>query len=183
LTTDSYRRVGRTRAEQARVGWPRSIGPGFAAVLVLSCVSTVVLLIVALVYYAGSSARIASDYTSVASPANQALIAELDGYTQNRGHDLAAARSDLVKEVNTLASFDTQLGTVAFPGAAGTAAAALIQADQNLATLVGLQVRAPSLRKMRSFERRDEVAAAAVKTQAGLIRRALGLPPSSGELF
>jgi hypothetical protein len=141
------------------------------------------LLILAFVYYAGSSSRIASDYTTVASPANQALAADVGGYSHDRDHDLAAARSDLQRELNTLTSFDTQLGTVAFPGAAGAAATALTQADGTLEKLIGLQVRAPSLRKMRSFDRRVEAAAAAVTTQAGLIRRALGLPPSSGELF
>jgi hypothetical protein len=85
--------------------------------------------------------------------------------------------------VNTLVSFDTQLATVVFPGAAGTAATSLAQADQNLEKLIGRQVRAPSLRKMRSLEPRVEAAAAAVKTQAGLIRRALGLPGSTGELY
>ncbi|HKD89945.1 MAG TPA: hypothetical protein VKB62_15555, partial [Streptosporangiaceae bacterium] len=63
------------------------------------------------------------------------------------------------------------------------AAGALTQADQKLAKLIGLQARAPSLRKMRSFDRRAEAAAAVVKNQAELIRRALGLPPSDGTLF
>jgi hypothetical protein len=152
-------------------------------VLVISCVSTAVLLILALVYYAGAPARIASNYTTVASPANQALTPEVDAYARDRDHDLAAARSDLQRELNTLTSFDTQLATVNFPGAASTAEAALTQADGTLEKLIGLQVRAPSLRKMRSFDRRVEAAAAAVQTQAGLIRRALGLPPSGGVLF
>jgi hypothetical protein len=164
-------------------GRVRSIRPGFAIVLVLSFVSTALFLIFALVYYAGSSARIASDYTTVASPANRALTAEVDGYAHNRRRDLALAKSDLTKEVETVGSFDDQLGTVTFPSAAATAAGALTQADQKLAKLIGLQARAPSLRKMRSFDHRVEAAAAVVKTQAELIRQALGLPPSSGELF
>jgi hypothetical protein len=152
-------------------------------VLILSVVSTVVLLILALVYYLGSSARIASDYTSTASPADRALTVELAGYNHNRRHNLAAARSDLTREVETLASFDEQQAEVTFPSAAATAAGALTQADQKLTKLIGLQVRAPSLRKMRSFDRRAEADAAAVKIQVGRIRRALGLPPSSGPLF
>ena len=173
LTSDSYTRDGRVR----------SITPGFAIVLALSFVATALLLILALVYYAGSSARIASDYTTVASPANRALTAEVDGYAHNRRRDLAAARSDLMREVKTVGSFDAQLATVSFPSAAATAADALTQADQKLAKLIALQARAPSLRKMRSFDRRVEAAAAVVKTKAGLIRRALGLPPSSEALF
>jgi hypothetical protein len=161
----------------------RSVSPGFAIVLVFSLVTTALLLIFALVYYAGSSARIASDYTTVASPADRALTAEVDGYAHNRRRDLAAARSDLTREVKTVGSFDAQLGTVSFPSAAATAAGALTQADQKLANLVGLQARASSLRKMRSFDRHVEAAAAVVKTQVGLIRQALGLPPSSGTLY
>lgn len=184
MTSDSYTRERRsTRGDYTRDGRAWSIGPGFAIVLVLSFVATALLLIFALVYFAGSSARIASDYTFVASPANRALTAEVDGYAHNRRGDLAAARSDLMREVKTVGSFDDQLGTVSFPSAAATAAGALTQADQKLAKLIGLQARAPSLRKMRSFDRRVETAAAVVKSQVGLIRRALGLPPSSGPLF
>ena len=184
MTSDSYTRERRsTRGDYTRDSRARSIGPGFAMVLVLSFVATALLLIFSLVYYAGSPARIASDYTTVASPANRALTAEVDGYAHNRRRDLAAARSDLTREVRTVGSFDDQLGTVSFPAAAATAAAALTQADQKLAKLIGLQARAPSLRKMRSFDHRVEAAAAVVKTQVGLIRRALGLPPSSGLLF
>src|SRR6516164_3593575 len=105
----------------------RSISPGFAIVLMLSLVTTALLLIFALVYYAGSSARIASDYTTVASPADRALTAEVDGYAHNRRRDLAAARSDLMGEVRTVGSFDDHLGTVSFPLAAATAAGALTQ--------------------------------------------------------
>jgi hypothetical protein len=162
---------------------PRAISTGFAALIVLSAAATILLIVAGLAYYSGSSARIASDYTAVASPADQAIAAEVDGYSHNRDHNLAAAKSDLLREVNTLASFDTQLATVAFPGAAATAATALTQAEENLAKLIRLQVRAPSLRRMRSFDPRVEAAAAAVKTQVGLIRQALGLPASSGVLF
>jgi hypothetical protein len=179
LTSNSYTRNSRsTRRGQA---W--SIGSGFTPVLVLSAVSTATLLILALVYYSGSPARIASDYTSIASPADRALTAELAGYTHNRHHDFAAARSGLMGAEKTVASFDDQLATVTFPSAAAAAAAALTQADQKLATLIGLQVRAPSLRKMRSFDHRADAAAAAVKTQVARIRRGLGLPSSSGPLF
>ena len=184
LTSDSYSRDDRhTREGDSRGGRERSITPGFAIVLVFSFVSTALLLIFALVYYAGSSARIASDYTTVASPANRALTAEVNGYAHNRRRDLASARSDLTREVKTVGSFDDQLETVTFPSAAATAADALTQADQKLAKLIGLQAQAPSLRKMRSFDRRVEAAAAVVKTQVELIRQALGLPLSSGPLF
>jgi len=184
LTSDSYARGRRITGAGYTIGSRvRSIGPGFATVLVLSFVTTALLLILSLVYFAGSSARIASDYTIVASPANRAVAAEVDGYAHNRRRDLASAKSDLTREVKTVGSFDDQLATVSFPPAAGAAAGALTQADQKLAKLIGLQAQAPSLRKMRSFDPRVEAAAAVVKTQARLIRQALGLPPSSGPLF
>ena len=179
MTSDSYTADGRSTGRDRA----RSIGPGFTPLLVLSVVSTVALLILALVYYSGSQARIASDYASIASPADQALTAELAGYTHNRHHDLAAARSDLMREVKTVASFDDQLAGVSFPSAVATPAGALTQADQKLAKLIGLQVRVHSLRKMRSFDHRAEAAAAAVKTQVARIRQGLGLRPSSGPLF
>jgi hypothetical protein len=161
----------------------RSIEPGFAAVLVLSFVTTALLLILSLVYFAGSSARIASDYTIVASPANRALTAEVNGYIHNRRHDLAAARSDLTREVRTVGSFDDQLATVSFPSAAATAAGALTQADQKLAKLIGLQTRAPSLRKMRSFDPRVEAAAAAVQTRRDSSARPWACPPPADCCF
>ena len=99
LTSNSYATRERqyTRGDYARDGRAQSIRPGFAMVLVLSFVATALLLIFSLVYYAGSSARIASDYTTVASPANRALTAEVGGYAHNRRRDLAAARSDLMR--------------------------------------------------------------------------------------
>ena len=151
-------------------------------VLALSFVATVLLLI----FLWSTTRALGEDRQRLYDPClprQPGLTAEVDGYTHNRRRDLAAARSDLMREVKTVGSFDDQLGTVSFPSAAATAAAALIQADQKLAKLIGLQARAPSLRKMRSFDSRVEAAAAVVKTQVGLIRRDLGLPPSSGPLF
>lgn len=76
---------------------------------------TVIALIVAgLLYYSGSSARIANAYTAVAAPADQALTAEVNGYTHNQRHHLAAARSDLGREAKTEAAFDGQLALVTF---------------------------------------------------------------------
>ena len=89
--------------------------------------------------YSGSSARIAGDCTAVAALSDQALAAEVNGYTRHQRDDLAAARSDLQKEAKTEASFDDQLDGITFPGAAGTAADALIQADKKRIKLIGLQ--------------------------------------------
>lgn len=168
----------------ARRGRVRPIGPGFVVVMVFSIFCTVILLILALVYYSGSPGRIASDYASIAFPANRALSAERADYARDRDHHLAAAKSDLLQEAKTVASFDNQLAGVSFPSAAATAADALTRADQKLAKLIGLQARARRLKRMRSFDLSVAVAAAAVQPQVGRLRRALGLPPpASGTLF
>jgi hypothetical protein len=164
----------------ARHGRARPIGPGFVALAALSVAAVIVLIVAGLLYYSGSPARIASQYAAVAAPANQALTAEADGYTHNRRHDLAAARSDLRREAKTEVSFDTQLARITFPGAAGTAAGVLIQADQKRIKLIGLQAQSTSLRQLRSFGSADRTTTAAVEVQAGRIRQALGLPPVSG---
>jgi hypothetical protein len=179
VTSDSY-----TRARgYPETGQARRISPGFAMVLVLSVTATLALLILALVYYSGSSARIASDYTNVASPANRALTAELSAYAHDQDHNLPAARVDLTNEAKTEASFDNLLGEVAFPGAAATAADALLKADQAREKLIKLQAQAPTFRVLGSFAARVQAADAAVEVQVKLIRQALGLPAPSGQLF
>ncbi len=145
-------------------------------ILALSITSTVLLLILGLVYYSGSSTRIANNYTSLASPANQALAAEIDGYTKNQGHNLTAAKSDLMSEAQTEASFDNQLSQVGFPSAAETAETNLIQADQARAKLIKLQAQASSFTQIQSLSSRVQAANAAVQAQVKLIRQDLGLP-------
>ena len=163
----------------ARHGQARSGGPGFAVLAAASAVVVIALVVGGLLYYSGSSARIAGDYTAVAAPADQALAAEVNGYTRHQRADLAAAKSDLKKEAKTEASFDDQLDGITFPGAAGTAADALIQADKNRIKLIGLQAQLTSLRQLRSFGSADQTTTTAVEVQVGRIRQVLGLPPAS----
>lgn len=172
--------TGARESRAARGSRAQKIGPGFAVVMVFSIFGTAVLLILALVYYSGSPGRIAGDYASIASPASRALGAERADYARDRDHRLAAAQSDLLREAKTVASFDNQLAGVSFPSVAATAADALTKADQKLAKLIGVQAQARTRRRMRSFDPRVAVAAAAVQTQVGRLRRALGLPPPSG---
>ena len=167
----------------AGYGGARSIGPGFAALAALSVVAVIALIVAGLLYYSGSSARIANAYTAVAAPADQAFTAEVDGYTHNQRHDLAAAKSDLRREAKTEAAFDNQLALVTFPGAAGTAADVLIQADKKRIKLISLQAQSTSLRELRSFGSADQTTTAAVEVQVGRIRQALGLSPSGGGGF
>jgi hypothetical protein len=60
-------------------------------------------------------------------------------------------------------------------------AKALIQADQALATLTVEQAGLSSLTRLRSFDHRVQVAAAAVQTDLKLLRKALALPPTPSE--
>jgi hypothetical protein len=163
----------------ARHGRARPIGPSFVAVAVLAMAVAIVLIVTGLLYYSGSSARIANIYAALAAPSNQALTAEVNGYTHNRRHDLAAAESDLKKEAKTEASFDSQLTLAGFAGAAGVAAGALIQADKKRIKLIGLQAQSSSLRQLRSFGSADQTTTAAVGVQVGHVRQALGLPSAS----
>jgi hypothetical protein len=179
LTTDSYTKDRRATTDTRA----RRIGPGFVMVLILSVASTAALLIAAVVYYLGAPARIASDYSSIASPANRVLSAELADYDNNRTHDLTAARSDLMSVVKTVSSVDDQLSAVTFPTAANNASGAVIEADKKLTKLIGLQAQAPTLRRMRSFDPGVQAAAAAVRRQVRAIRLDLGLPAASGPLF
>jgi hypothetical protein len=167
----------------ARHDRAQPIGPAFVALAALSPVIVIALIVAGLRYYSGSSARIASQYTTVAAPANQALTAEVNSYTHNRRHDLAAAKSDLTREAKTESSFDTQLALITFPGAAGTAAGVLIQADEKRIKLIGLQAQSSSLRQLRSFGSADQATTAAVEVQVGRIRQALGLPSAGGGAY
>jgi hypothetical protein len=153
--------------------------------MVLSIFTTAVLLVLALVYYLGSSGRIASDYTAVASPANAALSAERADYARDSGHNLAAAESDLRRMARTVNSFATNLDTVSFPaGAAANAEAAVVTDGQKLAKLLGQQAQAHTLSNMLALGATAGATAAAAQTQARDLRRALGLPPpSAGMVF
>ena len=184
MTSDSLTRDGRyTREGDIKGGRERSIRPGFAIVLVFSFVSTALLLILALVYYAGSPARIASDYTSIASPANRALKADLASYAKSRNSDLSTARSDLAREARTISSFNVLLEQVTFPAKAASASQSLIFADDRLHKLLQEQAKAHSLGEMQALEADANAAAANVKIKVARVREALGLPPASGPLL
>jgi hypothetical protein len=160
---------------------PRNI-TGFLLIAMGSAVAAV-LVILAVPYYAGSSARIASLYTNTAGPADRSLAAEIQAYGVNRSRNLAAAKLDLSNEVKAETSFDTQLGTITFPPAADPHADDLTAADAKRIKLIELQLKAPSLRKLRAFDSRVEAASAAVDAQVKIMRADLGLPAVSGGLY
>jgi hypothetical protein len=161
---------------------PRRNVAGFLLIAVPSVVAAG-LVILAIPYYAGASTRIASLYANVAGPADKALSPEINGYTFHRHHKLAAAKLDLSQEAKTEASFDQQLAQITFPAAADPHADLLIAADKKRIKLIGLQMQARTLRKLRSFDARDQAADVAVEVQVRIIRQDLGLPAASGPLY
>lgn len=161
---------------------PRRNVSGFLLLAVPSLLA-VGLLILAVPYYAGASARIASLYTNVAGPANQALKPAMAGYTRAQHHNLAVAKLDLSKEAKAEASFDNQLSLITFPPGTGPHADLLIAADQKRTKLIKSQMQARTLRKLRSFDARIQAADAAVEAQVTIIRKDLGLPAASTPLY
>jgi len=161
---------------------PRSNITGFLLIAMGSAVA-VLLLILAVPYYAGSSARIASLYTNVAGPADRILAADLKAYGVNRLRNLAAAKSDLSNEVKAETSFDSQLGNITFPPAADPHADQLTALDAKRIALIKLQLKAPSLRKLRALDSQVQAASAAVDAQIKIMRADLGLPAVSGGLY
>ena len=78
--------------------------------------------------------------------------------------------------------FDDQAGDFTFPNAADAAGDALLQADAKRVKLLTLQAKSASLGQLRSFDVRDQAAAAAA-AQVRVIRQDLGLPPVSEQLY
>jgi hypothetical protein len=154
---------------------------GFLLIALPSAVA-VVLLILAVPYYAGASTRISSLYTNLAAPADKALTADIAGYSQNQGN-LAAAKAFLQKQVQAETSFDNQLGEITFPPAPDPHVDALIAADQKRIKLIKLQMQAKTPRKLRSFNAQDVAANAVVEAQVKIIRQDLGLPTAPGNLY
>ena len=155
---------------------------GFLLIAVPSVVA-MVLLILAIPYYAGASARIASLYTNVAAPADRALATDIATYSRDMNSNLAAAKLDLQKQMQAETSFDNQLGDITFPPAPDPHADLLIAADQKRIKLIKLQMQARTLRKLRSFNAQDRAANAVVEAQVKIIRQDLGLPPAPGNLY
>jgi hypothetical protein len=152
-------------------------------VIAMGSVVAAVLVILAVPYYEGSSARIASLYTNVAGPADRILAADIKAYGLNRLRNLAAAKSDLSNEVQAETAFDSQLGTITFPPAPDPHADQLITADAKRIKLIKLQLQVRSLRKLRALDSQVQVASAAVDAQIKIMRADLGLPAVSGGLY
>ena len=163
---------------------PATASGGFLIVAAASAVA-VILLILAFAYNSGRPARIASVYTSVAAPANQALTAEVNAYNRDQRTNLAAAKADLTRLIETDTTFEAGIVAVAFPPGAGShSAAALVNAVRARIKLFRQQEKSTTLRQLQSFNRRDQSANAAVAAQVQQTHLALGLPAAtSGQEF
>ena len=150
--------------------------------IAMGSVVAAVLVILAVPYYASSSARIASLYTNVAGPADRILAADIQAYAVNRLRNLAAAKSDLSNEVKAETAFDSQLGTITFP-AAPTPRRPADTADAKRIKLIKLQLQVKSLKKLRALDSQVQAASAAVDAQIKIMRADLGLPAVSGGLY
>jgi hypothetical protein len=166
----------------SRAEAPQTNITGFL-LLAMGSVVAAVLVVLAVPYYAGSSARIGSLYTNTAGPADRLLAADLSAYGVNRNRNLAAAKLDLSNEVKAETAFDNQLGTITFPPAPDPHADQLIAADAKRIALIKLQLKTTSLRKLRALDPQVQAASAAVDAQIKIMRADLGLPAVSGGLY
>jgi hypothetical protein len=153
-------------------------------IAVAASIVAVILLILAVAYNSGKSGRIASLYTAAAASVNPALTAEVNAYNHDQRTNLAAAKKDLTQLTKTDTTFDADIIAVDFPpGNASHSAARLVNADLARIKLFRQQEKATTLRQLRTFNSRDQSANALVEAQAQQVRTALGLPPTSGQLF
>ena len=186
-------------------GGEKSTGAG-GFILVVASLLAALLVFAGLVYAAGTPARhraalaaagcepslspagvqcttaqmLTKRYLAVMIPARQQLAADIAAYRTNQRRNLAAAQSALMAEVTSEHAFDTNLAHITLPPAIAAIARALIRANEARATLTARQAASTSLIQLRSFNRRVDVASAAVQKELKLIRAALASPAQAG---
>ena len=175
-------------------------------ILMISSALAALLVIGGLVYAAGTGARhqaaltaagcepglapsgqqcttapmLASQVMAVMTAASQQLNADTAAYTACENSDITTAEAALAAELTSEHAFDTGLAAIAFPPAIAPIAKVLIRAEQARANLTAEQARSSSLPQLRSFNKRVQVATAAVQTEMKLIREAVDSPPQAG---
>jgi hypothetical protein len=122
-----------------------------------------------------------SRYSALASPVTQQLHTDVAAYAASQRRHLAAAEAALTAEVTVEDAFGQSLARFPFPPAVAPLARTLKQDNQARAKLTAEQAQAPSLRLMRSLNRRVRAAAVAVTTQLRLVSRALTVPPAAAQ--
>lgn len=117
-------------------------------------------------------------YLAMVNPAMQQLNTDAAAYTATERHSLTAAEAALTAEAVSEHAFDTRLAVFPFPPVTVPVATALEHAIQAQAKVIAEQARSSSLTQLRSFNRRAEVASAAVQTEMKLLSKAVGTPPT-----
>jgi hypothetical protein len=127
---------------------------------------------------AGPSPKaLATQYLTIAAPANRQLDREVDAYNDQARRNLTVAESALRAEAATERRFDQLLLTIRFPARIAATAHALARINQGRIDLTELQAESTSLAGLQSFTAGHQAADAAVEVQVRAIRRQLGLPP------
>lgn len=189
----------------ARGGQERTGAGGF--IIVVSSLLASVLLLAALIYAVGIPARhraalaqagcepslspagvqcttaamLNSRFLAIMIPARQQLSADQAAYNVDvRRGNVAAAQNALMSEVASEHAFDMSLARITFTPVVTALAKALIRANEARATLTAKQAQSTSMVQLRSFNRRDAVASAAVQKDVKLIRKALTSPSRAG---
>jgi hypothetical protein len=122
-----------------------------------------------------------SQYNNVANPAIQQLNADAAAYTASEMHSLTAAEAALKAEVTLENGFVTSLAGIPFSPLVAPTAKTLVRDIQAQAKLTAQQARSSSLIQMRSFNGRVQVAGAAVRTELGLLSKAVKTPVTPSE--
>jgi hypothetical protein len=122
-----------------------------------------------------------SQYNSVANPAIQQLNADVAAYTASEMHNLTAAEAALRAEVTLENGFGTSLAGIPFSPFVAPTARTLIRDIQAQAKLTAQQAQSSSLIQMRSFNGRVRVAGATVRTELGLLSKAVKTPVTPNE--
>jgi hypothetical protein len=126
--------------------------------------------------------QLAAEYKAVLDPASQQMVVATAAYTADETRNITAAEAALTSQVTTEQAFDTSLGAITFPPAMTPIAAAIIHADQALATLTAKQAKATSLVRMRAFNARVKADTAAVEAQMALLQKAVDTPVKLGKV-
>jgi hypothetical protein len=126
-------------------------------------------------------AMLVSRFSALTSPVTQQLHTDVAAYAASQRRHLAAAEAALTAEVTVEKAFGQSLARFPFPPAVAALARTLEQDNQGRLKLTAEQAQAPSLRLMRSLNRRVRSAAVAEAAQMSRVGQALTIAPTAGQ--
>lgn len=122
--------------------------------------------------------RAAARYLAIAEPANRRLDHDVDdGLDGDDRDNLAASQADLRDAAATERRFDRQLLQLQLAPPTEAMARILVAVNESRARLTDEAALAPSLARLRGFERRLDAANGPVEDAVKIIRSQLGLAP------